>query len=49
VFSSTSALVGNLMNGLSKKKKNGVPQYLQSSAESLENVPYHQDFTSSLL
>jgi len=49
VFSSTSHLVGNLMNGLSKKKSGGVPKYLRSDAASLESVPHHQDFTSSLL
>lgn len=51
VFSSTSALVGNLMNGLAKKKSStgGVPKYLRSDAASLEGAPHHQDFTSSLL
>ena len=49
VFSSTSHLVGNLMNGLSKKKSGGVPKYLRSDAASLENQQPHQDFTSNLL
>ena len=49
IFSSSSALVGNLMNGLSKHKSKDVPQYLRSDAASLESAPHHQDFTSSLL
>lgn len=52
VFSSTlGPLVGNLMTNLKKNESSsGIPSYLRSNdAESLENAPYHQDFTSSLL
>jgi hypothetical protein len=49
IFSSSSTLVGNLMNGLSKHKSKDVPQYLRSDAASLETASHHQDFTSSLL
>jgi hypothetical protein len=49
ISTSFAPLMANLMKGVSDRKEEFTPQYLQRAPESLDNSPQHQDFQSNLL